>query len=113
MQLVEFKAIFPAILKKKKKHWVARCPVLDVLSQGETKTKALDNLSEAVQVFLTSCFERGVLDEVLRDLGFKSKAEVKRTARVTPLPKRKFEYIEVPLPLLAASHHSRLSNCHE
>lgn len=50
---------------------VAYCPLLDVASQGETEAKARDSLIEALQAFLESCYERGVLDDVLKESGFR------------------------------------------
>ena len=70
---------------------VSVCPPLDVLSQGETEEAALANLAEALRLFVESCFERGTLEEVLKDCGFVPSrnnhkvAEGKRVVRV-PLP---------------------------
>ena len=49
---------------------VSCCPALDVYSQGDTKEEALSNLREAVQLFISSCYERGTLADVLKDSGF-------------------------------------------
>jgi len=62
----------PAKLTKRKKGFLASCPVLDVHSQGETEKKALDNLAEALTAFLVSCFEAGTLDTVLKESGFRA-----------------------------------------
>ncbi len=43
---------FTAIIKKGEKQFVALCPELDVVSQGHTIEKALDNLKEAVELYL-------------------------------------------------------------
>lgn len=98
----------PAQVKKKGKYYVSCCPVLDVYSQGETKELALENLAEALRLFLISCFERGVLDEVLRDCGFQP-IEVKGPVKVRPFPK-KYESVNVSLPFnLKGSHaHCRV-----
>ena len=93
MQIV-FEARFPAEVKKEEDYYVSCCPVLDVWSQGPTKRKALENLTEAVQLFLISCFERGTLDEVLRDCGFTA---YKKIPKPRPFPSR-YESIRVPLP---------------
>lgn len=67
---VTFHASLPIKITKKKKYYVSCCHVLDVWSQGETKTKATENLREALQLFLIDCFERGTLDKVLKESGF-------------------------------------------
>jgi predicted RNase H-like HicB family nuclease len=59
-------------LVKKEKWYVASCPALDVFSQGETEIQAEKNLRETLCLFLTSCIERGTLDTVLKECGFKS-----------------------------------------
>jgi predicted RNase H-like HicB family nuclease len=87
----------PAVLEKKAKWYIARCPVLDVYSQGETEEQAKKNLSEALAMFFISCHERGTLDAVLKDCGF--------LPDYSPnLAKETLDhagYIDVPLPFLA------------
>ncbi len=58
-------------LVKKEKWYVASCPALDVFSQGGTEKQAEKNLREALCLFLTSCVERGTLDAVLKECGFR------------------------------------------
>ncbi len=43
---------FTAIIKKGEKQFVALCPELDVVSQGYTIEEALENLKEAVEVYI-------------------------------------------------------------
>ena len=49
---VTFEVSLPFSIKKKANYFVSSCPVLDVWSQGETKEKAIENLREALQLFL-------------------------------------------------------------
>jgi predicted RNase H-like HicB family nuclease len=88
----------PIEILKRERWYVASCPALDVASQGETIKKAKDSLSEAVSLFLISCLERGTLEQVLRDCGFKSTAQL--TKRKQPIGYHKRKYINVPLELL-------------
>ena len=67
---VTFHASLPIKITKKKEYYVSCCPVLDVWSQGKTRSKATENLREALQLFLIDCFERGTLDKVLKESGF-------------------------------------------
>lgn len=95
----------PAKLTKRKKWYLASCPILDVHSQGETQSKAKENLVEALSLFLVSCLERNTLDAVLRDCGMS-------VDHVSTLPKKKpvvspKNYIDVPIPLLV----NRSQNC--
>ena len=67
---VKFTIELPVKLTKGEKWHVASCPILDVHSQGDTVEEAKSNLTEALTLFFLSCFERGTLDEVLRECGF-------------------------------------------
>ena len=88
----------PGLLKKKKTHWVSFCPVLDVFSQGSTEEEAKANLEEAVKLFLISCYERGTLEEVLKECGFKLADKKKKMSE-----KKDPSFFEVPIELLASS----------
>lgn len=56
---------------KKEGDWIiASFPPLDVHSQGLTINEALEHLKEALSLFFESCYERGVLGDVLKDAGF-------------------------------------------
>jgi len=56
---------FTAILEREDDAYVARCPELDVASQGRTVEEATANLREAVELFLESADE-SELEERLR-----------------------------------------------
>lgn len=43
---------YSAIIRKGEEQYVALCPELDVVSQGYTIDEALNNLKEAVELFL-------------------------------------------------------------
>ncbi len=98
---IELKFRLPVKFTKKRKWYVASCPVLDVASQGETEKKARDNLVEALTLFLTTCIEIGTLNGVLKQCGFKS-GEAKR------LKTKEKNYINIPLYLLANPEGSKV-----
>ncbi len=89
-------------LVKKEKWYVASCPALDVFSQGGTEKQAEKNLREALCLFLTSCVERGTLDAVLKECGFRP---VPHSDPGKEFPER---YINIPLHLLS----ERADQCH-
>ena len=101
MSMSEFEIKFKvaAITRKDEEigEWVAVCQPFDVWSQGKTKKESLENLKEALSMFLVSCFERGTLGEVLKDcgvspsIGARAKARVKKTSAKT-------QNISVPIP---------------
>ena len=43
---------FTAVIKKGEKQFVALCPELDVVSQGYTVEESLQNLKEAVELYI-------------------------------------------------------------
>jgi hypothetical protein len=52
------------------RRWLALCPGLDLVTQGETFQEAEANLREMLWLFFESCLRRGVLEQVLRQAGF-------------------------------------------
>ncbi len=87
----------PVKVKKSGDWFIASCPILDVSTQGKTKDKALSNLTEALTMFLVSCFERGTLDAVLKECGFKP---LERGARAS---RPKWDMVDIPIPLMVSS----------
>lgn len=64
--------IFSSIIKKERgAGYVTFCPELGVYSQGETVEEAKTNLTEAVELYLESAKELGILEEVLEEAGFR------------------------------------------
>ncbi len=43
---------FTAVIRKGEKQFVALCPELDVVSQGYTVEEAIENLKEAVELYI-------------------------------------------------------------
>ena len=97
-----FEFRLPYRLKKRRKWYLAVCQSLDVASQGPTKEKASDNLRDAIRGFLADCFERGTLDEVLRQAGFVS---ARKPSEVSRHPVG-VHWLTVPIALLAREHQS-------
>ncbi len=105
--VVHFTAKLPVELTKRKKWVVATCPVLDLHSQGKTERKAKKNLSDALSLFFVSCFERGTLDAVLKQCGFKAHTP---TIHVKRPVVSKEDYINVPIPFLV--NQDTKTECH-
>jgi len=72
---------FTAIIKKGEKQFVALCPELDVVSQGSTIEEALDNLKEAVELYIE---EMGVPEGLGKQKMLISSFEVKKHAKTSP-----------------------------
>ena len=73
--------------------FVSFCPALDVYSQGPSEEAAIENLAEALQLFVESCLARGTLDRVLKDCGFEPEA-------AKPEPVEDLYMAHVPLSLV-------------
>jgi len=67
---VVFSFVLPAEVRKQGSAYVSSCSLLDVVTQGDSEKEAKENLVEAMQLFLFSCFERGTIVDVLRRAGF-------------------------------------------
>ena len=96
-----FSVRLPITIKKRAKWYIASCLVLDIHSQGETERIAKKNLKEAVGMFISSCFERGTLDDVLKECGFVPYTE---SAKLH-MPSK--DYINIPLPMVIDEEKSR------
>ncbi|HNR12308.1 MAG TPA: hypothetical protein PLG17_12605 [Thermodesulfobacteriota bacterium] len=105
---VNFQVELPIEIKQRKKWVLASCPVLDIHSQGETAAKAKKNLAEALRLFITSCFERGILEEVLKECGFRPTYEYKPERRRSIASRE--DYINIPIPFVIQNGKSK-SGC--
>lgn len=92
-----FEVKMPARIKKKKDHYISSCNVLDIHSQGYSEKEAKQNLVEAVRLFFISCYERGTLDEALKECGF-------RALRVPVRPVKETGFVTVPISFSMKSH---------
>ncbi len=103
---VLFTVKLPVKFIKKRKWYVATCPALDVVTQGETKKKAKENLAEALLLFMETCLENGTLDTVLKQCGFRpAKRKLKKLARPP-------EYLNIPIPLISSTADHVANTCH-
>lgn len=105
---IEMQVRVPIKFKVYKRYVVASCPALDVCSQGDSVESAKDALGEALTAFLASCFERGVLGDVLKDCGFKAVNKPNKPAKKTVPPPD--DYLNIPLHLL--SEQGNNNHCH-
>ena len=97
MPTAVFQVTLPAKIKKKKDRYVFSCDVLDINTQGYTEEEARKNLIEAIKLFFVSCYERGTLDEALKECGF-------RALRSSTKSVREAGFVTVPIPFSTRSH---------
>jgi predicted RNase H-like HicB family nuclease len=81
------------MMKREDGWYIAHCPPLDITTQGRTQAEPRRNLSEATELFVISCLERGSLDQALRELGF---TKIEKT--IASRPEGAFPLM-VPIPL--------------
>ena len=84
-----------AQVQREGRYYTASCPDLDVASQGTTEEEALNNLAEAVQLFVVSCYERGTLEQVLKESGYRPMTKARS------LDIAEDHVLEIPFPLYA------------
>ncbi|MFN7921499.1 MAG: hypothetical protein U0Q16_15460 [Bryobacteraceae bacterium] len=77
--------------------WIACCQALDVATQADTRTAAVDGLREAVELWFESCISRGTLDSALRESGFQSTSDREHVSSTS------LETIEVSVPAYVAA----------
>jgi len=59
------KVKFTAVVWEEEGTYVSKCPEIDVSSAGDTVEEALDNLTEAIELWLVNARELGIMDEYL------------------------------------------------
>ena len=69
---------FTAIIKKDEKQFVALCSELDIVSQGYTVEEALNNLKEAVELYIE---EMGIPEEITSNDTIIVNFEVKKSGK--------------------------------
>lgn len=94
----------PVTVTKEPGAYVAECPLLDVTSQGDTEQESMDNLLEALQLFLETCYNMGTLEQVLKQSGF-------GLVREDNEEEEDNHYLDVPFSLLAAQNHATPIAC--
>jgi len=63
---------FTSVIWKEKEGYVSKCPELGVASAGDSVEEALQNLKEAVELYLENAKELGMLDEIEETFGAES-----------------------------------------
>jgi len=66
---MESKLLLNVIMKQEDKGYSVICPELNVASQGETFEESIANIKEALELYIESAEELGIMDEVLEQLG--------------------------------------------
>lgn len=78
---------FTGIFKKEGKGYSAFCQEFEVASCGDTIEESKKNLTEAVELYLESAKQLGILKQVFEEAGFEEKEElispVEYTAQIT------------------------------
>ncbi len=93
---VMFRMSVPVHVRHEGERFFSSCPVFDVHSQGCSEKETVQNIIEALQLFVETCYEQGTLERVLREQGFVpgGEDEVASDERM----------VEVPLALIARQH---------
>ena len=101
MASVQLVAHFTVGVKRDgRSRFVSWCPALDIYSQGPTQDKALKNIREAVQLFVLDCLERGTLEQVLRECGFRPQLNAELGKNQLPAAFKEARSIKVPIPFI-------------
>lgn len=100
MDVLTVRIDFPVEVQKADDgQFLAFCKPLDVYAQGDSEESALASFKETITLFVESCYERGTLEQVLKEAGFHA-----TTMLPPPSRKRKARTISVPFPLVRGNH---------
>jgi len=69
--------LLTAVVKEEGKGYSVICPELNVASQGETFEECMSNIKEAMELYIESAEQIGIIDDVLEQLGI-SKEDFKK-----------------------------------
>lgn len=64
---------YTAVVWKERKSYVSKCPELGVASCGDTFEEAVNNLKEAVELYIENAKELNILEDVEESLSTKEK----------------------------------------
>ncbi len=67
---------FTGMIRKEEKGYSAFCPEFEVASCGDTIEEAKKNLIEAVELYLESAQDLGILKDTLEEAGFSEENDV-------------------------------------
>jgi predicted RNase H-like HicB family nuclease len=104
-----FKMRVPVRIYKDEAAYVAHCPIFDVVSQGKSESEARKNITEALVLFIETCYSKGTLDTVLKQSGFKRGPDVVIRTKDICLEKGQ-KMVTVPVHLLM-QQNNRLQEC--
>ncbi len=71
MKKLQLQVNLPVSVLKEGKKFVAYTPALDISTSGSTYKEAKKRFEEVVRIFFEEIYERGTLEEVLKELGWK------------------------------------------
>lgn len=64
---------YTAVVWKEEKGYVSKCPEIGVASCGDSISEAMENLKEAVELYLENAETLGLLDDIQESLTTKEK----------------------------------------
>lgn len=70
-RLKQLEIKIPVQIIKEDDVFVAYTPALDLCTQGDTYEEAEQMLAEMIQIFFEECIERGTIEQVLTECGWK------------------------------------------
>jgi len=65
----------PVSIIREDKSFIAYTPALDISTAGDTLEEAKERFEELVEIFFEEIIEKGTIEQVLTDLGWKKQAK--------------------------------------
>ena len=86
--------------------YVLYCPTLDICTAAPSRAECKPTMRSAANLFIRTCYDRGMLDQVLRRRGFRKSSSPAESGDFISIMERPEEFasfpFEVPLELLVA-----------
>jgi predicted RNase H-like HicB family nuclease len=92
---VNLEVSLPVSVLKEGKYFIAYSPALDLSTSASSFEEVKKRFSEVVQIFFEELLEKGTLDEVLSELGWR---KIQKRWLPPVVISHKSENIKVPLP---------------
>ena len=91
---INFEISLPVAFLREGEYFIAYSPALDLSTSGKSFAQAKKRFSEVVEIFFEELLEKGTLEEVLSELGWR---KVKREWVPPTLVAQEVESFRVPL----------------
>lgn len=100
----------PVLIKPKRDYWLAYCPMVDIMTQAETKKQVKENIKEAIMIFFEETIRHNTFFAALHEIGWKKQPPSKIPTQFRDVEPQSLR-MNVPIPELLAQYGKAASAC--